>query len=189
MPPKAKFTRRQIAMAGLKIVRTDGMENLTARILGERLGSSVCPIFTVFENMEDVEKEVLSLAKETYNGYTLEGLSKSPAFKAVGEAYIRFAKEERKLFQLLFMSEKLDTLTIDERLHIDDHYEDIVSSIEYGYGLTREKAHKLYRHMWIYAHGIATLIATNVCMLSEDEIDSCLSEVFIASLAKIKSGK
>ena len=31
MPPKAKFTKQQIAEAGLDIIRNEGMENLTAR--------------------------------------------------------------------------------------------------------------------------------------------------------------
>ena len=55
MPPKAKFTKEQIISKGLDIVREEGMDNLTARALGNRLGSSACPIFTVFENMEEVQ--------------------------------------------------------------------------------------------------------------------------------------
>lgn len=42
MPPKAKFTKQQITEAGLEIIRTEGMENLTARALGKKLGSSSC---------------------------------------------------------------------------------------------------------------------------------------------------
>lgn len=33
MPPKAKFTKQQIAETGLDIIRNEGMENLTARAL------------------------------------------------------------------------------------------------------------------------------------------------------------
>ena len=63
MPPKAKFTNQQIVEAVLDIIRNEGMENLTARSLGKRLGSSACPIFTVFENMEEVEAEINKAAR------------------------------------------------------------------------------------------------------------------------------
>ena len=47
MPPKAKFSKEQITEAGLQIVREKGADSLTARALGEKLGSSSCPVFTV----------------------------------------------------------------------------------------------------------------------------------------------
>ena len=43
MPPKAKFSKEQITEAGLQIVREKGADSLTARALGEKLGSSSCP--------------------------------------------------------------------------------------------------------------------------------------------------
>lgn len=187
MPPKARFTKQQIAEAGLEIIRTEGMENLTARSLGKKLGSSACPIFTLFENMEEVQKEILTVARKKYNEYTLKGLAQTPAFKGTGEQYIRFAKDEPKLFQLLFISEKFDTLTLEERLAIDEHYEDIVSSIQTQYHLSKGNANRLYRHLWIYTHRIAALIATNVCVFTDEEISNMLTETFIGIFSKIKS--
>ena len=55
MPPKAKFTKQQIVDAALEIFRDEGMEKLTSRNLGKKLGSSACPIFTVFSGMEEVQ--------------------------------------------------------------------------------------------------------------------------------------
>ena len=51
MPPRAKFTKEQIVNAALDMIRENGPSELTARSLGKRLGSSACPIFTVFDNM------------------------------------------------------------------------------------------------------------------------------------------
>ena len=44
MPPRAKFSREEIIKAGLDIVRENGLEALTARALGDKLGSSSRPI-------------------------------------------------------------------------------------------------------------------------------------------------
>ncbi|MDE6926680.1 MAG: hypothetical protein K2P59_15760, partial [Acetatifactor sp.] len=69
MPPKAKFSRDEIVEAALTIVREDGIQALTARSLGDRLGSSARPVFTVFQNMEEVQGAVLKAAKVLYKGY------------------------------------------------------------------------------------------------------------------------
>lgn len=106
MPPKAKFTKEEIIEAALAITRQDGLEAVTARELGSRLNSSARPVFTVFQNMEEVIEEVKNAARERYKEYIYEGLQEEPAFKGVGRAYIRFAVEEKRLFRLLFMSEQ-----------------------------------------------------------------------------------
>ena len=58
MPPKFKFTREEIIQEALDLTRKNGISAVTARALGERLHSSVKPIFGQFKNMEEVEKEV-----------------------------------------------------------------------------------------------------------------------------------
>lgn len=60
MPPKPRFTREEIVAAALDIVSRQGIEALTARELGEVLGSSARPIFTVFRSMEELQQEVRS---------------------------------------------------------------------------------------------------------------------------------
>ena len=63
MPPRAKFMREQIVNAALDMIRESGTAELTARALGKRLGSSACPIFTVFENMEEKRYTILDLQR------------------------------------------------------------------------------------------------------------------------------
>lgn len=187
MPPKAKFTRDKIIQTALNIVQENGIESLSARALGARLDSSARPIFTVFQNMEEVQQEVLNAARSKYNEYTRKGLSQTPAFKGTGEQYIQFAKDEPKLFQLLFMSEKINTMTIGNRLALDDYYNEIILSIQTQYDVSKNVANKLYRHLWVYTHGIATLIATKVCNFTDREMDTMLTEAFIGILKKIMS--
>lgn len=40
MPPKPKFTREEVVEAALRLISEKGTDALTARELGERLGSS-----------------------------------------------------------------------------------------------------------------------------------------------------
>lgn len=178
MPPKAKFTREQITEAALDIVREEGLDNLTARALGQRLGSSACPIFTVFENMEEVQQAILRAARGIYKQYVDRGLSEKIAFKGVGTQYILFAVNEPRLFQILFMSEHGSVPNLDNVLPmIDESYGRILSSITTAYGMREEMAERLYRHLWIYTHGIATLCATRMCRFSGEEISNMMTEV------------
>lgn len=187
MPPKAKFTREEIIAAALQITREKGIEAVTARELGKRLDSSARPIFTVFQNMEEVIGEVILAAKEIYKQYVYEGLKEEPAFKGVGMAYIKFAMQEGKLFQLLFMHEQEEAQGIENILrNIDDNFDRILESVMVPYGLKREEALNLYQNLWIFTHGIATLLATKVCRFTQEKISTMLTDVFIGLIKEIK---
>lgn len=114
MPPKPRFTREEIVDAALDIVSRQGIEALTARELGEALGSSARPIFTVFRSMEELQQEVRSAAMrrfESYAGRTMPGV---PLFKQVGMQMVLFGAQEPKLYQLLFMRENRSAVSFDD---------------------------------------------------------------------------
>ena len=178
MPPQAKFTREEIIQAAFEITRSEGLDKVTARELGKRLQSSARPIFTVFESMDEVRAESVKCAKKLYGQYVAEGLRQELAFRGVGMAYIRFAIEEGKLFQLLFMSSELEKIGVENILpQIDASYEEILQSVQ-KYGLSREEADMIYQHMWTYTHGIATMCATRLCSYSMEQIAERLTQVF-----------
>lgn len=186
MPPRAKFLKEEIIQAALSIVKKDGMSALTARTLGAKLSSSARPVFTVFQSMEEVRQCVIENAKAQYREYVEKGLSEPYAFKGVGLQYILFAVNEPKLFQLLFMNERDSVPSFEGVLpQIDESYHRILQSIIDNYGLTQNIAETLYRHLWIYTHGIATLCATKMCCFTDDEINKMLTEVFVSLLEKI----
>lgn len=190
MPPKAKFTKDEILQAAMQIVREQGLEAVTSRELGRKLGSSTCPVFTVFENMEEVNSEIIKAAKELYKEYINEGLKQELAFRGVGMAYIKFAMEEPKLFHILFMKEHSELIDIEHTLMlIDESYIDILKSVREPYNLQEEEAKNLYQHLWIYTHGIASLCATKVCTFTNAEIQLMMTEVFTSLLEKIKRSK
>lgn len=187
MPPKAKFNKDEIVQIALKIVEDEGIDALTARVLGQRLGSSARPIFTAFKNMEEVVQETTLAARELFSRYIDEGLKETPPFKGCGKAYIRFAKERPKLFQLLFMKERKVVPEISSILNSSGEYQDVIDSITRVHGVSEKRAEKLYRHLWVYAHGIAVLIATKVCAFSDEEISQMLTEVFMGLLNGMKN--
>lgn len=190
MPPKAKFTKAEIIEAALNIVRADGYEALTSRALGTYLDSSARPIFTVFKNMEEVQQDMIKSAKALYKEYVNKGLTTETPFKGVGTQYILFAVNEPKLFQLLFMTEQKQILDLSGVLPlIDESYEQILLSIQDDYKICKAAGKKLYHHLWIYTHGIATLCATKMCRFTDEEISTMITEVCMSILKKLKEGE
>ena len=97
---------------------------------------------------------------------------------------------EPKLFQLLFMRKLADDMGLSKILpEIDENYAAIVKSITDQYPVTEEEAVVLYRHLWIYSHGIATLCATSMCRFTAQEISEMLTDVFKALLTERLAGK
>jgi len=174
MPPKAKYSKQEILEKAIEIIVFQGYEKLTARELAAILGTSVKPIFTAFENMEEVKRECISFAFDRYHSYFAEGLTDEP-FKQIGRVYIRFAIEDSNLFKLLFLQSQEQAISFSDYMkNLDDNYGDSINMIKTEYNLTADKAEALYKQMWIYCTGIATLCATKQCYFDNKEIENLL---------------
>jgi len=190
MPPKQRFTREEIIAAALQLVRREGNDGITARKLGTALACSPRPIFTAFENMDEVRRETVQAARALYDAYVEKGLAEPLAFRGVGMQYIRFAKEEPRLFALLFMTAGKTAFSLADVLPmIDGNSDKIMASIQEAYGLSQALSYKIYQAMWIFSHGIACLCATGVSRLTEAEARELLTEAFMGLLTKVKGTK
>ena len=190
MPPKPKFTKEEIVAAALELVSEKGIEALTARELGARLGSSARPIFTVFHSMEEVQEGVRAAALKRFEGYAEKAMHYTPVFKQVGMQMILFSMEEPKLYQLVYMSENAgatDFEGIAQRL--GDVAQLCVDVFQRDYGLSETDARSLFEHVWIYTFGIGALCATGMCRFSREEIIQMLGQDFMAMLFYAKSGR
>ena len=117
MPPKVLFTKEEITDAAVRVVRKKGSSALTARSLAAELGCSVKPIFGAFKNMDEVRSEVIKASEKIYRDRLAQAEKdgKNPPYKSAGLAYIKFAKEEKELFKLLFMRSRSDLFSARSR--------------------------------------------------------------------------
>lgn len=176
MPPKFKFTKDEIIDAALNIIRKNGASALTARALAEELGCSVKPIFGSFKNMEQVQQETFAAAQRLYESYLQMDMSsgKYPQYKASGMAYIRFAREEKELFKLLFMRDRRNENIEENREEVKPFIELIKQSV----GISEEKAYLFHLEMWIFVHGIATMIASSYLEWSDSLVSESLTDMY-----------
>ena len=190
MPPKAKFTKEQITKAALGVVSEKGAQALTAKELGAALGTSTTPIFTVFNSMQEVQDAVMLAAMERFEEYAHKAAHLGPVFKQVGMQMILFAKEEPKLYQLIFMSSISEAQTFDDiYAHLGSVAGECLDVLQKDYDLSKDNAKTLFEHVWIHTFGIGTLCATGVCNFSHEEIAEMLTQDFTAMMMLMKSGK
>ncbi len=174
MPQKCKFSKSEIAEAGILIVKKQGYENVSARKVGEILNSSSKVIFSVFKNMEELKKEILLQASNIYNAFCEKETQNSvyPPYKAMGMAYISFAEHEKNIFKFLFMRDRTNEPA--EKSDISKQIE----IIQKNTGLSFEKAYLFHLEMWVYVHGIATMIATNYLNWDTNKISEMLTDIY-----------
>ena len=177
MPPKVKITKEDILNAAVAIVRNSGAQTLTARTVAAALNCSTQPVFSNFETMEELRLAVVKEAETLCGEYIRQETEKGefPAYKASGIAYIRFAKEEKELFKLLYMRDRTNE-AVPEAVSFGDEMESFVQNYT---GLSREDARMFHLGMWVYVHGLATMVATDFLNLDWDLISRLLSDAYL----------
>ena len=175
MPPKVKVTKDDIIKIALEMCRKNGKEAINARSIAAALGCSTQPIFSNFKSMEELDESVITRAYGIYLEFLKneEMSGKYPRYKAFGMAYIRFAKEEKELFKLLFMRDRKEKLLLPTY-----DFEESVKMIIEANGLKKEKAELMHLEIWACAHGIATMLATSFLELDSDLISTVMTDVY-----------
>ncbi len=184
MPPSVKITKENIIEAAVEIIKNEGEQSLNARNLANRLDCSTQPIFSNFANMQELRQEVINYANNLYQGFLDYDMHKGDylPYKASGMAYIRFAREERELFKLLFMCDRTGEDIKEDREAVRPMLDIIMQNL----GLSEDKAYMLHLELWVYVHGLATMIATGYLDWEIDFISSSLTDAYEGLKSRIK---
>jgi AcrR family transcriptional regulator len=177
MPPKVKVTKDEIVNAAVEIVRESGAASLNARTVASALNCSTQPVFSNFATMEELRLAVVEKANALCGDYMRREMESGnyPPYKASGIAYIRFAKEEKKLFQLLYMRDRTGE-TIPESDDLENQMETMVRN---NTGLSDSDAKLFHLEMWAYVHGIATMFATGFLDLEWELVSRMLTDAYL----------
>ena len=176
MPPKVKTTKEDIISAALETVRKSGADALNARNIAAFLCCSTQPIFSNFATMDELRFATLKAADALCGKYIENEIEsgKFPVYKASGMAYIRFAKEEKELFKLLYMRDRANE-TFSEESSLNGKMCTIVQS---NTGLDVKEAELFHLEMWAYVHGIAAMFATGFLNLEWELVSKMLTDSY-----------
>lgn len=172
MPPIKRIQRADIISCALKLLEKEDITSLNARRIARELNVSVQPIFYNFTSMEDLKKEVYDAVYQIYQNYMKEGSKESNSYKGMGLSYIRFAKDYPNYFRLIFMQET--TMSPESLITNDSLGNDVIQKGMELTGFSYEKQKDFHVRVWIFTHGLATLVATNTISIQDEEIESLL---------------
>lgn len=176
MPPKVKVTKEAIINAAVNIVRSSGEQAINARTVAAVLDCSTQPVFSNFATMEALRLAVVERADLICQEYMRREVDSGayPVYKATGMAYIRFAKEEKELFKLLYMRDRSGEV-IPEATEQTDQMESIVHN---NTGLRGVDAKLFHLEMWACVHGIAAMFATGYLDLDWEIVSRMLTDSY-----------
>lgn len=176
MPPKVKITKEDIIDTAVDIVRNNGAEAMNARNIAAVLNCSTQPVFSNFSTMEELRLAVVEKADMLCQEYITEEIERGefPEYKASGMAYIRFAKEEKELFKLLYMRDRSKE-TAPKESKLNDEMNDIVCK---NTGLSEDEAKLFHFEMWAFVHGIAVMLATDYIELNLELASKMLTDAY-----------
>lgn len=176
MPPKVKITKEDIINAAVDIVRESGAEALNARTVASVINCSTQPVFSNFATMDELRLAVVEKAGAICGEYIKREIEngKFPTYKASGMAYIRFAREEKELFKLLYMRDRTNE-KFTQSNELNDKMESIVQR---NTGLNGDTAKLFHLEMWAYVHGIATMVATGFENLDGELVGRMLTDAY-----------
>ena len=179
MPPKVKYQKEEIVDAALRIARRKGIDAVTAREVAGELKVSPRPIFTWYESMDQLRRDVYARAKAEYQTYIERGLQAPVPFQGLWRSYLEFARDEPELYKLLFLTRPdgvvggaVEALRFSQAL--------ARTSIMQTYRMDAHTADCFFRDLWLVAFSYATLVVTDDCPYSFEEMLDVGAEVSLS---------
>ena len=180
MPPKIRYDREAVLQAAYRLARSQGADAVNARAIARELGCSTQPIFSNYATMEQLQADLLAEAYRLYDRRIQTAMTSGqyPPYKAAGMEYIRFAREEKELFRLLFMRDRTGEPPQEE----DSQTMQIIRIIMEQGKMSEQAARRFHGEMWIFVHGIATMMATGYLQPEEETVSAMLTDIYQGQL-------
>ena len=186
MPPKAKITRDMILDAAFEIARNEGAENINARAVSKKLNCSTQPVMYHFKTIEELKRAVYARADEFHSSYLVDLQGRSP-MKSIGLQYIRFGAKEKHLFRFLFQTNEFSGKSVSD-LTSAEEVAPILNVLSKTRKLSIDQARVVFKSLFLFAHGYASMLANNDMEYDEQAIASDLDLIFDGVLYTVKGG-
>ncbi len=186
MPPKAKFTREEIVSAALEIARSKGIDAVTAREVGNYLGTSSSPVFVAFKNMDELLNEVYNSAVKEYSDYIADSVNYTPVFKQFGFRLIEFASTQPNLFKMIYKYRQGDKSYSKMIMSIpaaDFYVQTVMEQAQVDY----ENARLIFEEVLLAGLGICYMIADSKCTFTEQDLNKYLGIAYRGAVLTVKT--
>lgn len=169
MAGKSIITKEELLKVALNMVEKNGIESINARNLAKEAGISTKPIYRLYSSLDDLKKDVNEIIKKEYDEFITKRVDSKNALITICVAYIEFAQMHKNYFRSMFLSNNLKWKSVDDVLNEKWNQSTIINLVN-KHHLSFNNAKNLFMNVWIYANGLATLIASNELTIDNKEI-------------------
>ena len=171
-PRRGAESEQSILDAARDILAHSGVEALSMRSVGERVGMSATAIYRYFANKDALVDAVVRVGFERFGAYLTKAAEAHPKgsldrLAALGLGYIRFALENEAYFKLLFSLQHPHPQAIQDLPEAGGHgllRQAVLDAMDSG-ALRRTDPDIVVMYLWSVAHGLLTLSMT--CRIDE----------------------
>lgn len=166
----------RILAAARDLYLEKGLRGLSMRLLASRLDVSATAIYRHYRNKEDLIHKVIEEAVKAFHTYmfaTLSGRTAEERFKLGGEAYLRFALEQSKYYEVIFMAphhlgtEPMPGDLVRQSMANFQFLIDRVQELMEAGVLRRDDAKMVAVSIWAHSHGLVSLYLAGKLELDE----------------------
>lgn len=154
MPPSKRVSRDEIEEAAFHLVRTEGLDALTARRIAEQLGVSTQPVYTACTSMTELQEAVHTRVHIFVRSFLAKGDDNTPPFLQVGYQTLLLARDEPALFRI-----------VSEGLHqrgIDEPPNEVLEAMRADprlLVLSKKELLRVHAALWVFTQGLAASIS------------------------------
>ncbi len=164
----AETLETAIVDAASDLLATDGLQSFSMRRVAERVGVSATAIYHYFDGKDALVNKVVHQGFERFGEYLAAAIAPHPwgsleRIKSLGEAYVRFALENRAYFRVIFSIQRhevIDDLPEGGGYHL--LREVVADAIESGV-LREANPDLVSMYLWSTVHGLVTLMLAGAC--------------------------
>jgi len=160
-------TRARIAQAALQLFLDQGFERVSMRAIANAVGYSPGALYAYFRDKDEIlyalHVEGFARLRRTVGEAIGGRLTPGERLYRLGELYLRFAFENPRLYELMFITKRLgDRIRLDEKWRVGlDNYDRVRSTVRECMDtgvIPRGDVEAATFAYWGIAHGIATAV-------------------------------
>ena len=173
MPAVRRISRDAIVDAAVEVLREGGFSAVNARSVAKKLGCSTQPIYSSFQNMDELKAALRARAIALHTQRVQDSLraheGNDTRYSSYGMGFVKFAAEEKQLFRWLYLEGgQMEPYQNDILLP------EVLRAMEDEFG---------YPEDVYYSYGLAILANTDHLHLTESELREAFRREFRALIA------
>ncbi|MFA9560336.1 TetR/AcrR family transcriptional regulator [Evansella sp. AB-rgal1] len=179
MPPKAEITKEMIIRAAFELTRVQGLEVVTARNIAKKINCSTQPIYSLFENMDEIKSETYQQALDFQRKQVSEYKSdhnSSALDLAIG--MLCFAKTEKHLFRTIYLSGLKTYSPLEEKFIGEAIAMEYLRQSSRLKRIDEAKLREIVLNLTIYLIGLGTMINTKTLDLDIEEATEMVRKMY-----------